>query len=169
MCGGDAVCPCGAKALQSGAPSFGLSRERAESHGALPIRNGWQARRGGRGISDAGMRATPLQPFCADKIPISVPSARPVSHAVPQGERRALPAPAQGINPLRIPFWGTGLHFPVAPFPNAAGGRLLLLSLPPSTSTTAPTEPKRSNPAPFVTGRGCVAFGPTALAVDTVD
>ena len=110
-----------------------------------------------------------LQPFCADKIQRSAPSARPVSHAVPRGDRRALPAPAQGIHPLRIPFWGTGLVFLRPPSPNVTGGRLLLLSLPPSTPIPAPTEPKRSIPAPFVTGRGCVAFGPTALAVDTVD
>ena len=37
--------------------------------------------------------------------------------AVPRGERRALPAPAQGIHPLGIPFWGTGLIFPRLPSP----------------------------------------------------
>ena len=58
VCGGDAVCPCGAKALQSGAPGFGLSRERAESQGALPIRNGWQARRGTGNIRRGNARNT---------------------------------------------------------------------------------------------------------------
>ena len=31
-----------------------------------------------------------------------------IPQTFPRGDRRALPAPAQGINPLRIPFWGTG-------------------------------------------------------------
>ena len=104
-------------------------------------------RAGGRGISDAGMRATPLQPFCADKIPISVPSARPVSHAVPQGERRALPAPAQGINPLGIPFWGTASVFPRPrpPTPQAAGpcswACRRLFPLPPPSERNAASPP----------------------------
>ncbi len=101
VCGGDAVCPCGAKALQSGAPGFGLSRERAGSWGALPIRNGWQAR---RGTGKVPRRFTIILRTC--KIQLFAPSAHPIFHAVPQGERRALPAPAQGIHPLRIPFWG---------------------------------------------------------------
>ena len=104
-------------------------------------------RAGGREISDAGMRATPLQPFCADKIQISVPSARPVSHAIPQGDRRALPAPAQGINPLGIPFWGTG-DSSVAPSPKtpqAAGpcswACRRLLPPPPQPNQNAATPP----------------------------
>ena len=118
VCGIDAVCPVGAKALQSGAPDFGLSRERAGSWGALPIRNGWQARRG----TGKGPRRFTI--FRTRKSQRSAPSARPVFPTIPQGERRALPAPAQGIHPLRIPFWGTGLRFPAAPFsktPQAAG------------------------------------------------
>ena len=109
MCGIDAVCPVGAKALQSGAPDFGLSRERAGSWSALPIRNGWQARRG----TGKGARRFTILRIC--KSQRSAPSARPVLPAIPQGERRALPAPAQGIHPLRIPFWGIGLRFPAAP------------------------------------------------------
>ena len=100
VCGIDAVCPVGAKALQSGAPDFGLSRERAGSWGALPIRNGWQARRG----TGKGPRRFTI--FRTRKSQRSAPSARPVFPTIPQGERRALPAPAQGIHPLRIPFWG---------------------------------------------------------------
>ena len=37
--------PCGQKRFRVGAPDFGLSRGRAENWGALPIRNGRQARR----------------------------------------------------------------------------------------------------------------------------
>ena len=36
---------------------------------------------------------------------------------IPQGDRRALPAPAQGSRPLRIPFWGTAHVFPRLPSP----------------------------------------------------
>ena len=42
----------------------------------------------------------------------------PYSPAIPQGERRALPAPAQGSRPLRIPFGGTAASFPVSASPN---------------------------------------------------
>ena len=45
VCGVDAVCPCGAKALQSGAPDFGRVAGESCLWSALPIRNGWQARR----------------------------------------------------------------------------------------------------------------------------
>ena len=41
----------------------------------------------------------------------------PYSPAVPRGERRALPAPAQGTSPLGIPFWGAAVIFPLPPSP----------------------------------------------------
>ena len=69
--------------------------------GALPIRNGRQTR---RGTGKVPRRFTIILRTC--KIQLFAPSAHPIFHAVPQGERRALPAPAQGIHPLRIPFWG---------------------------------------------------------------
>ena len=40
---------------------------------------------------------------------------RLVFATIPRGERRALPAPAQGTSPLGIPFWGTGPHLPRLP------------------------------------------------------
>ena len=50
-----------------------------------------------------------------------------------------------------------------------AGGRPLLVGLPPSKTTIAACEVKRRTPAPCVTGQGFVESEPTALAVDTVD
>ena len=44
-CGGDAVCPGGAKALLCGAPDFGGSTGKSALRGGLPFRKGWQARR----------------------------------------------------------------------------------------------------------------------------
>ena len=44
VCGVDAVCPCGAKALQSGAPDFGWFAGESCLRSGLPFRNGWQAR-----------------------------------------------------------------------------------------------------------------------------
>ena len=78
------------------------------------------------------------------------PPFPPPSHppTIPQGERRALPAPAQGSRPLRIPFGGAALISPVARPPNAAGGKSLLVDLPPCTRSAAGTETKRSKSAP---------------------
>ena len=69
---------------------------------------------------------------------------RRVHATIPLGERRALPAPAQGINPLRIPFWGTGRP----PTPQAAGPcswacRRLLASPPQPDRNEAPKPPTR--------------------------
>ena len=44
-CGGDAVCPGGAKALLCGAPGFGGFTGKSALRGGLPFRKGWQARR----------------------------------------------------------------------------------------------------------------------------
>ena len=46
VCGVDAVCPCGAKALQSGAPDLGWFMGKSILWGALPIRGAFPARRG---------------------------------------------------------------------------------------------------------------------------
>ena len=153
--------PLGQKRFRVARLILEASRERAGSWGALPIRNGWQARRG------TGKGARRFTIFRTRKSQRSAPSARPVLPAIPQGERRALPAPAQGIHPLRIPFWGTATISPRLPSPNAAGGGPLRVGLPPSIPFTAPFGTKRSIPAPFVTGRGCVAFAPKALSAGT--
>src|SRR5699024_9872513 len=47
------------------------------------------------------------------------PRGRRVPATIPRGDLRALPAPAQGINPLRIPFWGTAAVFLRPPSPTA--------------------------------------------------
>ena len=79
----------------------------------------------------------------------------PYSPAIPQGERRALPAPAQGSRPLRIPFWEAASVFPRPPSPkNAAGGRPLLVGRPPCMRSAAGTETKRSAHAPYSWGMG---------------
>ena len=133
-CRGDAVCPDGAKALLCGAPDFGGFTGESALRGGLPFRKGWQARRedGGWGsavgkgwiyMSYAGHAVlwVKTRPFHA-----SPPAAKtvlqplprpPYSPAVPRGERRALPAPAQGTSPLGIPFWGTAVIFPLPPSP----------------------------------------------------
>ena len=65
------------------------------------------------------------------------------------GRRHCRPAPAQGANPLRIPFWKTTSIASVSTSPKtAAGGRPLLLGRPPSTRSTAPFGTKRRTPAP---------------------
>ena len=96
-----------------------------------------------------GTRPSPGKIFHIILPPQTRHSTRRASFpTIPRGERRALPAPAQGIHPLRIPFWGRQ-PFPRSPRPpNAAGGKPLLVGLPPSTPTIAPPEPNRSTPAP---------------------
>ena len=207
VCAFDAVCPCGAKALQSGAPDHGASRKGAGFRNVSPLK-GLSRRAGERGNGlpagagdtrrlvdgmrwgrrpDRSHRPLPAVPRAECAFPPGYPnyviflwriralqgalhcprvsrrrhparaprlasrarkSQRPsrhrlISQTIPQGERRALPAPAQGSRPLRIPFWGTG-----SVSQNAAGGRPLLVGLPPSTPTTAPFGTKRSKSAP---------------------
>ena len=74
---------------------------------------------------------------------------------LPRGERRVLPAPTQGINPLRIPLAAArsaGRCIP--PVPNAAGGRPLRVGRQPSIPASAPTETKQSAHAPYSWGMG---------------
>ena len=177
-CAGSTLFALRAKALQSGAPDFGLSRGRAGRWGGLPIRNGWQARRenGKRTaihadcVSKMSQAASPcawacrrlraaapsgtnrsLSAPCSWGRQASTSSQRRCQPALPA--RRALPAPAQGINPLRIPFGGRQ-PFPRSPVPNAAGGKPLRVGLSPSIPTTAPTGTKRRAQAPYSWGLG---------------
>ena len=101
-------------------------------------------------------RMHPTPASLARKIPTFCPSRpRLLPQSLPQGERRALPAPAQGSRPLRIPFGGTGVRFPASPVPqNAAGGRPLLVGRPPCMRSAAEQETKRSAQAPCSWGLG---------------
>ena len=101
-------------------------------------------------------RMHPTPASLARKIPTFCPSCpRLLPQSLPQGERRALPAPAQGSRPLRIPFGGTGVRFPASPVPqNAAGGRPLLVGRPPCMRSAAEQETKRSAQAPCSWGLG---------------
>ena len=131
-------------------------------------------------VSDAALykHASPLSLFAANirrmrPTPASIAassqhSALPVAALFPNhpaGRPAGSARTRSRVQTLENPFLGNTLRFPPSPRPqNAAGGRPLLVGLPPSASTTAPFGPKRSNPAPFVTGRGCVYTEPTALA-----
>ena len=88
-----------------------LSRERAESREPCP--SGTVGRRAG----ERGRGRDVLQFFVPAKASVPTLPQLPASPAILRGERRALPAPAQGIYLLRIPFWETGLRFPAAPRP----------------------------------------------------
>ena len=79
---------------------------------------------------------------------------RLISQTIPQGERRALPAPAQGTYPLGIPFWKPPLSLPSLRPQNAAGGKPLLVGLPPSIPAFALFGTKRSAQAPYSWGLG---------------
>ena len=93
--------------------------------------------------SRAGRRARSTGDGGASRAAKTARSSRGrlVFATIPRGERRALPAPAQGTSPLGIPFWGAAVIFPVTPVPqNAAGGKPLLVGLPPSAPSLAPQE-----------------------------
>ena len=128
----------GKDAAEYGAPDHGFIAGESCLRGGLPLNGGRAARPG-----DGSM------PSCA-------PWDRRVHEVIPQGERRALPAPAQGSRPLRIPFWEAASIFP-SPVPqNAADGKPLLVGLPSSMRTTAPSGTKRSASAPCSWG-GCAS------------
>ena len=101
-------------------------------------------------LRTSGARPSPaFHPLQNPSFPPFPPPPHPPT--IPPGERRALPAPAQGSRPLRIPFWGTALISP-SPVPqNAAGGRPLLVGLPPCTRSAAG---QKRNEAPKPPTRG---------------
>ncbi len=71
---------------------------------------------------------------------------------------------------LENPFLGKRLpFFPRLPSPEktAAGGKPLLVGLPPSILTTAPTGTETQHTRPLLVGRVCVNSEPTALAGGT--
>ena len=71
------------------------------------------------------------------------------------GRRHCRPAPTQESRPLGIPFSGNASIFPHLPVPqNAAGGRPLLVGLPPCMRSAAGIETKRSTQAPCSWGLG---------------
>ena len=84
---------------------------------------------------------------------------------IPRGERRALPAPAQGTSPLGIPFWGTGLTFPPSPRPPKRRRRQApARGLAAVNSHHRPIRNETQNARPLLVGRAFVYFEPTALA-----
>ena len=97
VCACDAVCPAGKSAAEWRA-GYRCIAEKAVPQ-ALCASGGLCRRAGER---EALRPSLPRQRF---------------PPAVPRGKRRALPAPAQGIHPLGIPFWGTAGIPPSPPSP----------------------------------------------------
>ena len=81
-------------------------------------------------------------------VRIFCPSAR---FPVPAGLRRALPVPAQGTCPLRIPFYAAQTPQPRAPL-RKPGGPYTWAVRRASLSFLSETQPR--TPAPFLSGRG---------------
>ena len=180
-CAGSTLFALRAKALQSGAPDFGLSRGRAGRWGGLPIRNGWQARRenGKRTaihadcVSKMSQAASPcawacrrlraaapsgtnrsLSAPCSRGRQASTSSQRRCQPALPA--RRALPAPAQGINPLRIAFWGTATVVSPQPRPQRRRRQAPARGLAAVYSHHRPARNETKRPSPLLVGLGRV-------------
>ena len=108
-----------------------VSRERTESRGALPIRNGLQARRGTGGAAltarafcgkhSRHARKTSRRPFAAFSMPAKsgVPAPpRPLfSRNHPAGRPAGSARTRSRDSSLENPFLGNGSHFPTAPSP----------------------------------------------------
>ena len=107
--------PAGRRRFRVGAPDFGVSRRKGACGAVCPSRAVWQARReaenGAVPLFRGGSREKRegLRGFRTSRAAPPGPLFPP---AFPRGDRRALPAPAQGSRPLRIPFWGTASAFP---------------------------------------------------------
>ena len=131
----EAICPSGRAGRRAG-----RRRKTALRILAHPSRAGRRARStGGTGAMGASRAAKTARSS----------RGRLVFATIPRGERRALPAPAQGTSPLGIPFWGTGPHLPRLPVPpNAAGGKSLLVDLPPSVPSPPHQKRKEASMPP---------------------
>ena len=175
--------PCGAKALQSWRAGFWPVHGKEFFAGAFCPSGNFPGAPGKRSCGahliafafrgeypGRGIRSRPFFPFYLLFAPAkghlpALPAAS--SPTIPRGERRALPAPAQGIHPLRIPFWGRQPFPPRLPSPNRrrrtapARGPSAVYAL----CRRNRNETKR--PCPLLVGHGCVNTEPTALAAGT--
>ena len=151
VCGGDAVCPAG-KGASEWRAGFWACRGREQfarrfaHQGDFPGAPGNGA--AARFAANIRGRAVEIS-FPRPQKPNFLPFLPPLhSPAIPRGERRALPAPAQGSRPLRIPSWGTAIvfpHPPSPPTPQAAGpcswACRRLFPLPPPSERNAASPP----------------------------
>ena len=111
--------PAGRRRFRVGAPDFGVSRRKGACGAVCPSRAVWQARREAEnGAAPPHSRRVPANVATAFAYPAQTAPPGPLFPlAIPRGDRRALPAPAQGSRPLRIPFWGTAAIVSVIPSP----------------------------------------------------
>ena len=176
--------PAGQKRCRGARRILAGPRERVFCGGVLPIRKLSRRARetelrgtshrlcfsrrifGARHTVETGF--SPFTTFSRPQKAIFPPSPpRLLPQTIPRGDRRALPAPAQGSKPLRIPFWGRQPFPPRLPSPNRrrqtapARGPSAVYAL----CRWNRNETKR--PCPLLVGHGCVNTEPTALAGGT--
>ena len=169
MCAFDAVCPAGKGAAKWRA-GYGRVAEKSGSSKRFAHQGALPARRGRRSPSCPFLWRARL-PFPAlmnGAWSIVPPPPRPrFLPAVPQGERRALPAPAQGTNPLGIPFWGPASSFPVSRPPKRRRRQAPARGPAAVYPHRRPMRNETKHPCPLLVGHGCVFHAPKALAAGT--
>ena len=136
VCGGDAVCPCGAKALQSGAPDFGWFAGESCLRSGLPFKNGLVGAPGER--KRAVLRS--MRP----------PSLR--NH--PAGRTAGSARTRSRDSSLENPFLGTAAVSPQPPSPQRRRRQAPTRGLAAVSPVSAPCGTKRSTHAPCSWGMG---------------
>ena len=152
VCGIDAVCPVGAKALQSGAPDFGGVAGESRELG----RFAHQERLAG--APGDGEGAAAFYNFSYPQKPAFRPFRTPCFSYHPAGGTAGSARTRSRDSSLENPFWGN------RPSPNVAGGKSPARGL---AAVCAHSGPKRneSQPiCPLLVGQTGVYFEPTALA-----
>ena len=157
MCAFDAVCPAGKGAAEWRA-GYGRVAEKSGSSKRFAHQGALPARRGRRSpFAPFSMKGTAALSSAYERRMVHRPasSAAAFSPCRPAGRTAGSARTRPRDQSLGNPFLGTGLVFPRLSVPqNAAGGRPLLVGLPPSTRTAVPCGTKRSTHAPCSWGMG---------------
>ena len=157
MCAFDAVCPAGKGAAKWRA-GYGRVAEKSGSSKRFAHQGALPARRGRRSpFAPFSMKGTAALSSAYERRMVHRPasSAAAFSPCRPAGRTAGSARTRPRDQSLGNPFLGTGLVFPRLSVPqNAAGGRPLLVGLPPSTRTAVPCGTKRSTHAPCSWGMG---------------
>ena len=156
VCGVDAVCPVGKSASELARLILVCRGGKLDEEMVCPSRTVWQARRrdgvkGPHWTVRAFRCEHPARGSAQDHLP--TPSASPVPRNHPAGRTAGSARTRSRDQSLENPFLGSGGRLPQ----NAAGGRPLLVGLPPSTPSTAPSGTKQSAQAPYSWGLGASA------------